>query len=167
MTGRKVDSTALISRLVQAHGICMPKARATAPSVTSRRGPMPDSGLSARIFAFDEIQGEEDFQLLSFSGDRLKGEGPIHSEWPIYAGVFAKRPEIGSVIHTHSSSAALISACDRTIEPLTTDGGYFFRNRRFLFTARRRPTLTICRRRRRWRSRSARSLRFLYAIMGL
>lgn len=75
--------------------------------------------------AFDEIHGMTDLQLLSFSGERLKGDGPIHSEWHIHAAVLAARPEINSVVHTHTSSAALLSACDQTILPLTTDGGYF------------------------------------------
>jgi ribulose-5-phosphate 4-epimerase/fuculose-1-phosphate aldolase len=117
----------VITPLVQAYGILHAEGHGdgTLGHVSLRH----DDGISFWIkradLGFDEIESPADFLRLSLSGDVLEGDGPRHSEWPIHAEILARRPEIGSVIHTHSSSAALLSACNRTIEPLTPDGGYF------------------------------------------
>lgn len=120
-------ASSIISKLVSAHGILHAEGQGdgTLGHITTRAADGTGFWIKRADLAFDEIEDQAGLLLLSFSGERLKGDGPIHSEWPIHAAVFIARPDIGSVIHTHSACAALISACDRTIEPLTTDGGYF------------------------------------------
>ena len=73
----------------------------------------------------DEVVGRDQLLLVDFTGVLLEGAGPMHSEWPIHAAVLVARPEISSVVHTHAPYAALLSAQDDTITPLTTEGGYF------------------------------------------
>lgn len=133
-----MDSS-VIAKLVNAHDILHAEGQGdgTLGHITARA---PEGGgfwMKRADLAFDEVKSEADLLLLSFSGERLKGEGPIHSEWPIHAAIFLARPDIGSAIHTHSASAALISACGQTIEALTTDGGYFSQSPVPLFHAPR------------------------------
>jgi ribulose-5-phosphate 4-epimerase/fuculose-1-phosphate aldolase len=122
-----MSKASLVTKLVQAHKILEAQGLGdgTLGHITARAVEGKGFWIKRADLAFDEIQGESDLQFLGFSGERLLGDGPIHTEWHIHAAVFVSRPEINSVVHTHSSSAALLSACDQTILPLTTEGGYF------------------------------------------
>jgi L-fuculose-phosphate aldolase len=117
----------LIARLAQAYQILHLEGQgdSTLGHVSARSADGKSFWIKRADRAFDEVADEGDLQLLDFAGNMLKGNGPLHSEWPIHAEVLARRPEIGSVIHTHSPHAALLSACGSVIEPLTIEGGYF------------------------------------------
>jgi L-fuculose-phosphate aldolase len=73
----------------------------------------------------DEVNSPEDLLLVDFSGRIIEGSGDLHSEWPIHAAVLQSQAEIHSVVHTHARNASLLSASECSIEPLTTEGGYF------------------------------------------
>jgi L-fuculose-phosphate aldolase len=73
----------------------------------------------------DEVNSLEDLLLVDFSGHVLEGSGDLHSEWPLHAAVLQTQAEIHSVVHTHARNASLLSASEYSIEPLTTEGGYF------------------------------------------
>ena len=49
-----------------------------------------------------EIRGPRDFVLVSFSGEKLSGEGGRHSEWPIHSQILQRRPDVQVVAHTHA-----------------------------------------------------------------
>ncbi len=50
----------------------------------------------------------EDFAVVSMDGTPL-GERKPSKEWPLHLALFEKSPEIGAVIHTHSSYSVLWS----------------------------------------------------------
>jgi L-fuculose-phosphate aldolase len=73
----------------------------------------------------DEVAGSEDLLLVDFDGHVQHGNGDLHSEWPIHAAVLRSQEHIHSIVHTHARNASLLSASQSTIDPLTTEGGYF------------------------------------------
>jgi L-fuculose-phosphate aldolase len=72
-----------------------------------------------------EIMGERDFVLLSFSGDKLSGEGGQHSEWPIHSEILKRRPDVNVVAHTHALHASVFSGGIEPLLPYTLDADYF------------------------------------------
>lgn len=45
---------------------------------------------------------ERDFVVMDFDGNVVEGEGFPNQEWPIHACVYRARPDVGSVLHSHS-----------------------------------------------------------------
>ena len=72
-----------------------------------------------------EIRGPQDFVLVSFSGEKLAGEGGRHSEWPIHAEILKARPDVQVVAHTHAFHTSLLSGADEPLLPYTLDADYF------------------------------------------
>lgn len=72
-----------------------------------------------------EIRGPQDFVLVSFSGEKLAGEGGRHSEWPIHAGILKRRPDVQMVAHTHALHASVLSGSSEALLPYTLDADYF------------------------------------------
>ena len=50
-----------------------------------------------------------------------EGEGPRHIEYPIHTEIMAARPDVGSVVHTHSPAANEFAAIDVPLRPLDQD----------------------------------------------
>ena len=72
-----------------------------------------------------EIRGPRDFVLVSFSGEKLAGEGGRHSEWPIHAEILKRRSEVQVVAHTHALHASVFSGAAEALAPYTLDADYF------------------------------------------
>jgi ribulose-5-phosphate 4-epimerase/fuculose-1-phosphate aldolase len=72
-----------------------------------------------------EIMGPRDFVLLSFSGEKLAGEGGRHSEWPIHSEILKCRPDVQVVAHTHALHASVFSGGTESLLPYTLDADYF------------------------------------------
>lgn len=72
-----------------------------------------------------EIRGPQDFVLVSFSGEKLAGEGGRHSEWPIHAEILKLRPDVQVVAHTHALHASVFSGGSEALFPYTLDADYF------------------------------------------
>jgi ribulose-5-phosphate 4-epimerase/fuculose-1-phosphate aldolase len=72
-----------------------------------------------------EILGPRDFVLVSFSGEKLAGEGGRHSEWPIHAEILQRRPDVQVVAHTHALHASVLSGTGEALLPYTLDADYF------------------------------------------
>jgi len=54
-----------------------------------------------------------------------EGEGPRHIEYPIHTEIMAARPDVGSVVHTHSPAANEFTALDVALRPLDHAGSLF------------------------------------------
>ena len=72
-----------------------------------------------------EIRGPQDFVLVSFTGEKLAGEGGRHSEWPIHAEILRRRPDVNVVAHTHALHASILSGANEPLLPYTLDADYF------------------------------------------
>jgi ribulose-5-phosphate 4-epimerase/fuculose-1-phosphate aldolase len=53
------------------------------------------------------------------------GEGPRHIEYPIHTEIMAARPDVGSVVHTHSPAANEFAALNEPLRPLDHAGSLF------------------------------------------
>jgi len=63
--------------------------------------------------------------LVGRDGSVLEGAGPRHIEYPIHTGIMAARPDVGSVVHTHSPAACAFAALDVPLRPLDHAGSLF------------------------------------------
>jgi len=80
-------------------------------------------------WGLEEIDAEK-IVLVSPDGAVLdsraaEGEGPRHIEYPIHTEIMAARPDVGSVVHTHSSAANEFGALDVPLRPLDHAGSLF------------------------------------------
>lgn len=73
----------------------------------------------------DEVQGAADFVLVSPAGEKLAGDGGVHSEWPIHAEILAARPDVHFTAHTHPLHASVLSGSGEQLRPYTLDADYF------------------------------------------
>ena len=63
--------------------------------------------------------------LVSPDGEVAWGDGPRHIEYPIHTEIIAARPDVGSVVHTHSPAANEFAALDVALRPLDHAGSLF------------------------------------------
>ncbi len=63
----------------------------------------------------DEI-GADDFVWLGWDGAR-RGRWLPSSEWPFHAAIYHARPELGAVVHTHSTHAVALACLERALPP--------------------------------------------------
>lgn len=57
----------------------------------------------------------EDLIHLSMDGTVLSGAGKPSSEWPFHVAIYAARPEMQAIVHTHSPRATALSCTRRGI----------------------------------------------------
>jgi L-fuculose-phosphate aldolase len=58
--------------------------------------------------------------LVDLGTGEARGGKPS-SEWKLHAAIYASRPEIGAIIHTHSMSASTVAAARREVPPILDD----------------------------------------------
>ncbi len=56
-----------------------------------------------------------DLVRLSLGGEVRSGERRPSSEWPFHAAIYAARPDVQAIVHTHSPKATAFSAARRPI----------------------------------------------------
>ena len=75
-------------------------------------------------WGFEEIDASR-IVLVSREGEVVDGEGPRHIEYPIHTEIMAARPDVGSVVHTHSAAANEFAALEQPLRPLDHAGSLF------------------------------------------
>jgi L-fuculose-phosphate aldolase len=60
----------------------------------------------------------ESVVLLDANGDAADGAPRPSSEWRMHAGLYARRPDIGAVVHCHSRHATILACAGKPIPPL-------------------------------------------------
>jgi L-ribulose-5-phosphate 4-epimerase len=80
--------------------------------------------MKASGLGFDEV-GPDDVLLVSWDGQVLDGAGPRHAEFPIHTEIMRARPDVGSVIHTHSPSAVALAALGVPLRPISHEANLF------------------------------------------
>jgi L-ribulose-5-phosphate 4-epimerase len=63
--------------------------------------------------------------LVGLDGQVLSGRHPRHSEYPIHAELYRRRPDVGAVVHTHPAHANAFSALRLPLRPLSHEGSLF------------------------------------------
>lgn len=53
-----------------------------------------------------------DLQAIDFSGNRIHGEGPEHTEVWLHLGVYARRPDVNAIVHSHARPLIAYSAIE-------------------------------------------------------
>jgi len=72
----------------------------------------------------EEVQ-VEDIILIDLEGNKLAGNRPRHSEYPIHTEIYKARPEINCVIHTHPLYATALGAVGGELHPVSHEGVLF------------------------------------------
>jgi ribulose-5-phosphate 4-epimerase/fuculose-1-phosphate aldolase len=80
--------------------------------------------MKASGWGFEEVDASR-IVLVSPDGEVLAGAGPRHIEYPIHTEIMAARPDVGAVVHTHSSAACQFAALDVPLRPLDHAGSLF------------------------------------------
>ncbi len=62
----------------------------------------------------------EDFIILDVDGAVIWGDGHPNAEWPIHAGVYQARPDVQSVLHSHSRLSRIFSLSDKGLRGTLT-----------------------------------------------
>jgi ribulose-5-phosphate 4-epimerase/fuculose-1-phosphate aldolase len=80
--------------------------------------------MKASGWSFDEVTDDR-VVLVSPEGAVLAGDGKRHIEYPIHTQVMAARPDVHSVVHTHSAAATAFAALEVPLRALSHDGVEF------------------------------------------
>lgn len=54
--------------------------------------------------------GPDDLVCVDLNGRRLSGAGPLHSEVWLHLGIYAQRPDVASIAHSHAADLAAYSS---------------------------------------------------------
>ncbi|WP_129667072.1 class II aldolase/adducin family protein [Phytoactinopolyspora endophytica] len=73
---------------------------------------------------FDEI-GPDDVQLLSWDGELLAGQGPVHLEHHIHIEVLRARRDVAAVVHSHPEAAVALAATGLALQPVGHEATFF------------------------------------------
>lgn len=63
----------------------------------------------------------EDIVIVNASGETIEGQLTPSSELPLHLAVYAARPDIGGIVHTHSVFASACAVSRRPIPPIIED----------------------------------------------
>src|SRR5690606_21964669 len=56
--------------------------------------------------------------VIDEDGNVIEGEGTIPLEWAIHARVYRVRPDVNSIVHSHSAMSRAFSISDQTLRPV-------------------------------------------------
>ena len=62
----------------------------------------------------------DDICLVTIDGEMVEGERRPTSEFPLHTLVYARRPEIGAIVHTHSPAAMAMASLGLTLPAFLT-----------------------------------------------
>jgi L-fuculose-phosphate aldolase len=61
-----------------------------------------------------------DIVLVTAAGEVVDGDRPPTSELPLHTGLYARRSEVGAVVHTHSPAASVMAVMGWALPPILT-----------------------------------------------
>ncbi len=93
---------------------------ATAGNVSTRVAGEPDAiAMTPTALAYDALE-PDDICIVATAGERLAGRREPTSELPLHTLVYARRPEVGAIIHTHSPAATTLAVLGWRLPPILT-----------------------------------------------
>ena len=63
---------------------------------------------------------EKDFVVCDGDGKVVRGDGHPNGEWPIHAAIYRARPDVQSILHSHSKMSRIFSLSQRRMRGLLT-----------------------------------------------
>lgn len=75
--------------------------------------------------SFGATRGADDFVLIDFAGRQIAGAGRAPSEWPIHAGILARRADVLVTVHSHPFHGRVFSAAKVPLQPVSNAGNWF------------------------------------------
>jgi len=63
------------------------------------------------------VMQPEDIVLVGMDGRKISGERPPSSEKEVHRQIYVKRPDVGAIVHCHSTYASAVSAAGADIPP--------------------------------------------------
>ncbi|MGA2513808.1 MAG: class II aldolase/adducin family protein [Candidatus Limnocylindrales bacterium] len=92
----------------------------TAGNISKRVDGEPDLvAVTPASLPYDTMR-PEDICIVSVEGELVEGERRPTSEFPLHTLVYARRPEVGAIVHTHSPAAMAMAALGLTLPPFLT-----------------------------------------------
>lgn len=98
--GRKIDDLGLVEF--------------TSGNVSTRDADTGEIVISPTSIEYDRIHAA-DVLVIDAQGEILEGVHGTSAETPMHCGIYARRPEIGAIVHTHSRWATTFAVLDRQI----------------------------------------------------
>jgi L-ribulose-5-phosphate 4-epimerase len=93
---------------------------ATAGNVSTRVDGEPDViAMTPTSLAYDTLE-PDDICLITTAGERLESRREPTSELPLHTLLYARRPEVGAIVHTHSPAATTLAVLGRRLPPILT-----------------------------------------------
>jgi L-ribulose-5-phosphate 4-epimerase len=62
----------------------------------------------------------DDVALVTTAGEQVDGRRPPTTELPLHTVLYARRPEVGAVVHTHSPAASVMAVMGWSLPPILT-----------------------------------------------
>ncbi|HEX6513059.1 MAG TPA: class II aldolase/adducin family protein [Chloroflexota bacterium] len=143
------DLAALKRRLCDGLQVLTGEGVLTGSGHLSCRVPDSDTFLINPRFA-GVLADPGDVCTVSAAGQRIAGAGPIPSETAIHAAVYARRPDVASVLHCHPRYSILVGLLDEGLIPfdrearLFADGVPIFPDSRGIRTAEHAAAMVDC-----------------------
>lgn len=75
--------------------------------------------MTPTAFPYDMLE-LDDIPLVTTAGELVDGRRKPTSELPLHTLVYARRPEVGAIVHTHSPAATTMAAFGWTLPPFLT-----------------------------------------------
>lgn len=57
--------------------------------------------------------------VVGLNGELLGGDGQIPLEWPIHARIYARRPDVNSIVHSHSVISRIFGISSQPLRPVS------------------------------------------------
>ena len=92
----------------------------TAGNISCRVAEEPDLfAVTPTNFPYDALE-LDDICIATTGGEVVDGRRKPTSEFPMHTLIYARRPEVGAVIHTHSPAAMVMAVMGWTLPPILT-----------------------------------------------
>ncbi len=108
------------SRIVAMEGL----GDANLGHISARAGGRQTFWIKRAGIGLEEVR-PSDLVMVNFDGRKLAGRGQLHLETPLHSEIYRARPDVGSIVHTHSLCATLIGCAGKPVRPITHEGTLF------------------------------------------
>lgn len=99
--------------------------RGTSGNVSVRTPEPSLIAITPSSIPYNELE-PEDICLVALDGERVDCAHAPSSESPMHLAIYAARPDVGAVVHTHSLYATVMASLGETLPAVTVPGAEFY-----------------------------------------